>query len=217
MKKIVISLVLILALLMCLGSCDFDRDGEKDNTDETKTEQSSAVSETNKTTFELLNDLSVIEYKKVKLDLTTVTNDVVLRSNYVLTGESVTYSVEQLNMLPADGNVETASPNCKVALKGSAILENGNVIKLDGEAVTLPSYDDLKGHFDFKASNFVNIQEEDGRFTAEVISPSSFLSTDTKIHDMKIEVNYSSSALQKITITYKTTDSTVITEYRFER
>ena len=216
MKKTLIPLILILTLLMCFVSCDFD-DGKKNNNNESKTEQSTEIPEANKTTYEILNELVQVNYKKVELDITTITGDIELESSYVLTDSIVAYSVEQLNMLPSDGNIENISPNYKVTLMGTAIIENGKVVKLDGESVTLPSYDDLKGSFNFKEGNFKNIKTENGKFTADVSSPSEFLGIEKFLNDMKIVVDYNFSALQKITITYKTTNSTVTIVYEFEK
>ena len=196
MKKTLIPLVLVLALLTCFVSCDFGN---------------------SKNTYEILNELVQVNYKKVELDITTVTGDIELESSFVLTDSIVAYSVEQLNTLPSDGNVENSSPNYKTLLTGNAIIENEKVVKLDGESVTLPSYDELKGRFDFKESNFQNVETENGKFTANVISPSAFLGIEKSLNDMKIVVDYNSSALQKITITYKTTNSAVITVYEFEK
>lgn len=212
MKKTLFSLILILTLLMCFVACSFGNG----NTNESPKVPNPAFPEANKTIYEVLNELVQVNYKKVELNITTIMKDIELESSYVLTDSIVAYSVEQLTMLPADGNIENVSRNYKIALTGTAIIENGKVVKLDGESVTLPSYDDLKGSFNFKESNFENITTESGKFTADVISPFEFLGTEKLLSDMKIVVDYNSSALQKITITYKTTNSTVTTVYEFK-
>ena len=208
MKKGILSFMMIVTLLLCATACG-------DVTDEThlNTEQGT---ETEKTTYELLNDLAKQRYSKVKLDVVTVTGDVELKANYVLTEKNVTYSVEQLNLLPIDGSVADLSSEYKTTLTGTATVENGTVTKLDGAEVTLPSYDELKGAFHFEESNLKNVREEDGMLTADVVSASDFLGTKAEISNMTLKVSYSESALQIITLIYQTPRSTVTTVYSFE-
>ena len=216
MKKIIISIFLILAILTTFVACDDE--GENDNKDGiSNSDQSNPSPEVEKTTFDILNELASKSYSKVKLNISTVTGDVELNAVYTLTNSEVTYSVEQLNLLPGDGNIENASPDYKITFTGSATIENGNVVKLDGEAVSLPSYKELKGSFNFKESNFKNIQKESGKFNAEVINASGFLGIEKNINNMKIVVEYGDVAIPKITITYNTTNSAVTTVYEFEK
>lgn len=216
MKKIIISILLILAILATFVACD-DKGNNQNNGNGTDTEQTTPNPEVVKTTYDILNELATQPYSKVKLDIFTVTGDVELKASYTLTGSEVSYSVEQLNLLPSDGNIENVSPDYKVTLSGSATVENGKITKVDGEAVSIPSYDELKGSFKFKESNFKNIQIENGKITADVVSSSEFFGTNKTINNMKITVEYTDSALQKITITYNTINSAVTTVYEFEK
>lgn len=207
MKKIIVSIFLIVAILMTFVACT--------NKEKTSDNGPGTDSEHPKTTYDILNELAKQSYGKIKLDISTVTGDIELKASYTLTGSEVVYAVEQLNLLPSDGNIENASPDYKATLSGTATVENGTVTKIDGDAVSLPSYDELKGTFNFKESNFKNIQAEDGKLIAEVVSAADFLGIGTGISNMKIVVEYSDSALQKITLTYQTTNSTVTTVYEF--
>ena len=211
MKKIIISIILMLALLMSFVACD---KGDSLNGDTTS--PGTQFSETEKTVYDVLNGLTNQSYKKIKLDITTLTGDIELKANYALSANKVDYSIEQLNFLPSDGNLENVSPDYKTTIQGSATIENGKVTKLDDEAVNLPEYDELKGAFDFKESYFKNIQTESGKFTADVVNASAFIGTDKSISDMKIAAEYSDAAFQKMTITYKTSKSTITFVYVFE-
>ena len=211
MKKIIISIILMLALLMSFVACD---NGDSSNRDDTSPATQSSVAE--KTVYDVLNDLTTQSYKKIQLDITTLTGDIELKANYALTENKVEYSIEQLNLLPSDGDLNDVSPDYKTTIQGSATVENGKVTKLDDEAVNLPEYNELKGAFDFKESSFQNIQSENGRFAADVADVSAFVGVDKTISDMKIVVEYSDTAFQKITISYKTSNSTVMTVYVFE-
>ena len=205
MKKIIISIILMLALLMSFVACD---NGDSSNRDDTSPATQS--SEAEKTVYDVLNDLTTQSYKKIQLDITTLTGDIELKANYALTENKVEYSIEQLNLLPSDGDLNDVSPDYKTTIQGSATVENGKVTKLDDEAVNLPEYNELKGAFDFKESSFQNIQSENGRFAADVADVSAFVGVDKTISDMKIVVEYSDTAFQKITISYKTSNSTVM-------
>ena len=215
MKKIIISIILMLALLMSFVACDNgDSNGTPSNGNTTP--PVTQPSDPEKTVYEVLNGLTNQSYKKIKLDITTLTGDIELKANYTLTANKVDYSIEQLNFLPSDGNLENVSPDYKTTIQGSATIENGKVTKLDDEAVNLPEYDELKGAFDFKESYFKNIQTESGKVTADVVNVSAFIGTDKSISDMKIVAEYSDAAFQKMTITYKTSKSTITFVYVFE-
>lgn len=215
MKRIIISVVLILALLMSFVACD-NKDSNETPSDGDTTPSATQPSEPQKTVYDVLNGLTKQNYKKIQLDITTLTGDIELEANYTLMANKVEYSIEQLNLLPSDGNLNNISPNYKTTIQGSAIIENGKVTKLDDKAVNLPEYDELKGAFDFKESSFKNIQSENGTFAADVVDASDFMGTDKTISDMKIIVEYNETAFQKITLSYKTSTSNVTTVYMFE-
>ncbi len=241
MKKILVSVILILALLVNVSAC-----GKKKNTTgavsttrpstqavQTQapvkttnpvqttvpvvTTQSTQKPDTEKTVYDVLNGLTKQNYGKIKLNITTVTGDIRLNAQYVLTSGDVSYSVEQLNLLPTDGNFANISPEYKTTLKGTALIENGKITKIDGDAVNIPEYDELKGAFDFKESYFADVKISNGEFSADVTSVSKFIGTDKNISGLKIEVEYNDSAFEKITLTYKTANSTVTTVYEFQK
>ncbi len=199
MKKIVLSIILMLALLMSFVACD------KGYSNEPK-----------KTVYDVLNTLTTQNYKKIQLDITTLTGDIKLKANYVLTENKVEYSVEQLTLLPSDGNITGVSSDYKTSIQGSATVENGKVTKLDDEAVNLPEYDELKGAFNFKESFFKNVQIENGKFAADVVNVPAFMGVEKVISDMNIVVKYNDAAFQKVTVTYKTSNSTITLVYVFE-
>ena len=218
MRKTLLSIVLLLTVIVSIASCS-----DPNNTPPVKTTTPSqqttgdSIEEKPKTVWETLQELSQKQYEKVKLDIKTVTGDIELNASYTLTNSNVTYSVEQLNLLPPDGDLTNVSPNCKVTLSGTATIKNGKIEKIDGETVTLPSYNELKGAFNFKQSNFRNVKTEKGKLTADVSSISGFMGISQNLNNMRIVVTYSDTALQKLEITYKTTNSTVTTIYEFTK
>jgi hypothetical protein len=120
-------------------------------------------------------------------------------------------------MLPTDGKLDNISLEYKKTLTGTAVIENGNVTKFNGDSVNIPEYDELTGAFDFKESYFTSVKVTDSEFSADVISASKFLGTNKSVSNLKIEVKYNTSAIEKITLNYTTANSTVTTVYEFEK
>ena len=134
---------------------------------------------------------------------------------YVLTGNDVSYSIDQLNLLPTDNDFSHLDSNYKTTIKGSAIIKDGRVVKLNNDDVNISTFSELRGNFIFNEENFNNVIVENGYFSADVISPSDFWGMKKDVRDMKIVINYNNSALEIITITYKTSNSEVTTVYMF--
>lgn len=214
MKKILISLIFIVLVLFCITSCGGD---DSTGTGSSSNTENPGVSDINtKSVYETLNELCSKEYNKVSLDVSTVTKGIDLNSRYVISKSNVTYSVEELNKFPTDGNFENVSPEFKSKLEGVATIENGKVSAVNGDSVTLPSYDELSGNFKFDKNYFADVKEDEGKFTATVSSPSNFLNRNEVLIDMKITIQYNQNGLESIDITYKTSNSSVSIRYVFE-
>ena len=206
MKKTVISVILSIALLILMTACT-------GMVTPTPTPPADDGQPEVQTVYELLTSLSEKSYRSVKLSVVTTTDAATLGANYVLTNKSVTYSIEQLNKLSLDG---VNSPEYKTTVTGSADIENGKVVRLDGNDVRIPYYSELKGEFIFDEKNFENVCIEDGYFAADVISSSEFYGADVSVSDLKVEVEYSDTALIKLTLRYNTENSSVVTAYEFK-
>jgi hypothetical protein len=180
--------------------------------DEAVSSSSPAATET---IYDKLDDFADLNYQQIKLTIVTVTGDIQLSANYTLTQSNVSYSVEQLNMLPSNGDLTGVSPDYKTIHTGYAKIVDGKVTELDGEGVALPSYDELKGNFSFDESNFENVTTQGHSLSADVNSPSSFYGSTVNVQNMKVTVEHTETTLSKITITYKTIYSTVTTIYEF--
>ena len=94
-------------------------------------------------------------------------------------------------------------------------IENGNIVKLDGTDVQLPSYDVLTGAFNFEESNFKNAKEYVDSFSAEVISATAFLGTEADVKNMSVVVEFNSAAFEKITLVYNTDNAKITLVYNF--
>lgn len=203
MKKIILSFVLIFSLLMSFAACNSG--GSKD--DPTPEE----------TVYNTLDRLAKNNYSEIKITTSVKTGDIELTANYILTDTNVTYSVEQMSMLPTDGVLDNVSAADKIVLSGTATVKDGAVLTLDGASVNLPAYDELKGAFNFKEDYFSNVKEEGGKFSADVSAPADFLGTAKLLSNLKIEVEYNSNAITKLTLVYTTANSAVTTVYLFKK
>ena len=168
------------------------------------------------TVYDLLDDLADQNYSNIKIDIVVTTGFAELYSNYVLTQSNVVYSIERLNILPSEGNITDLPSNYKTTVTGCALIENGQEIELDGNKdVDLPSYDELKGNFNFDESNFKNAVVGTNSLEADVVSPSQFYGADVDMSNLKVKVEYTDTSLTKITISYSTTNASVQTVYVF--
>ena len=208
MKRSIIALVLSFALLMCMTACSGSKDPEP-------TPGGDTPPPVTQTIYEKLDEFADLNYQQIKLAVVTVTGEIQLSAKYTLTQSNVSYSVEQLNMLPSNGDLTGVSPEYKTTHTGYAKIVDGKITELDGEGVTLPSYDELKGNFSFAESNFKNVTTQGNSFSADIVSPSSFYGSTVNVQNMKVNVEYTDTALSKIIITYQTAKSTVTTTYEF--
>ena len=210
---LIISAVLSVTILVGITLGSGSKDPEPTPSGDTTT--SVPPPHATETIYDKLDDFADLNYQKIKLTIVTVTGDIQLSANYTLTQSNVSYSVEQLNMLPSNGDFTGISPEYKTTHTGYAKIVDGKVTELDGEVVTLPSYDELKGNFSFAESNFKNVTTQGNSLSADIDSPSSFYGSTVNVQNMKVTVEYTETALSKIVITYQTANSTVMATYEF--
>ena len=213
MKKIIILLITVAMLLMCMTACFGSKNPEPTPTPTPPDDPNPPVTQT---VYDLLDDLADQDYSNIKIDIVVTTVFAELYSNYVLTQSNVVYSIERLNLLPSDGNITDLPSNYKTTVTGYALIKNGQVIELDGNKdVALPSYDELKGNFNFDESNFKNAVVGTNSLEGDVVSPSRFYGADVDMSGLKVKVEYTETSLTKITISYSTTNASVQTVYVF--
>lgn len=204
MKRI-IYILLILSLMFSLLACKKNKGDEPDEPDIPAEE----------TVYTKLNDLSKKTYSRVALNISTTTDGITLGSSYVLMDNYVSYSVEQLNLLPSDGILSGQPSRYKQELSGTARIRDGQIIQFDGDVVYLPSYEELTGGFHYHESYFKNVSDGEGRFEAEVISISGLTGADINVSNAKISVDYNDTSLKRIIISYNTDLSYVNIVYQF--
>ena len=188
MKRIVY-ILLIISLIFALVSCESDP------------------------AIDLLNQLSAKPYSMVKLSVTTSLDGIKLTSSYKITGSLLTYSVEALSDFTLEGREEFKS-----VTSGEAFINaDGNITSLDGAAVPeeLPEYNTLLGKFNFKSVNLKNIEATENSFSADVVDLSVFMTVDIDASLGKIYVEYSSTGISKITLSYLHSGASVTLNYEF--
>lgn len=210
MKKIIVLFIIVSMLSMCLTACS-----GANSPDPTPGGSNSLGTQA---VCELLDALANQEYYDIKIDITVTTDFAQLCSSYALTRNDVSYSIDRLNVFPSDGSITDLPSHYKTTVSGYAVIENGQVILLDGNSdIELPSYKELKGNFNFDKDNFTNIVVDDNSFEADVISPSQFYGANVDMTDLKVKVEYTESYLEGISIFYSTANATVQTVYVFDK
>lgn len=214
MKKAVITFMIVALLLACMTACA-DFRGDK-NPPSSNNGGSNVPNEAS--TYELLAEMVDKDYSKIEIDIVTTTDFAELNSNYVLTQTNVAYTIEKLNLLPSDGNVTDLPSNYKRKIEGQARIENGKIVEFDGSNdVTLPSYDELNGNFNFDEDNFKNAVISDNFFKADVVSPSRFYGANVNMNNLKVTVKHNGKEISQISISYTTSNATVQTIYLFTK
>lgn len=204
MKKTILFLICI-ALLIAMTACLGPQEPEPTPDPKPPTP----------TVYEKLNGFAELSYRQIDISIVTVIGKVELSSNFALNSENVAYSIEKLNTFPTDGNFSGIPSSYKTTYTGSAEIKDGKVIKLDNNDVMLPDAYTLQGKFDFAKSNLENVVLKNGRLIGDVISPSALFGKEVDVEDVKIDVEYSDSAFERITIIYTTENVTVTTVYEF--
>ena len=214
MKTIKIILISLLAavIVTCFISCE---DSNIEGSSFPDASQSDPGTDEAKSTYDLLNELSRIRYKTVDLSITTQTDDIELISTYSISAERISYSVQQLNLLPENGDISDLEDGHIKTLTGSVTLNMSEIVDREGDHVALPSLSFLKGELCYDKSNFANAVEEKGKLTADVISADIFLGNDNDLKNMKITVEYDNSSLKSLILTYETEISSVTSIYTF--
>ena len=216
MMKKLLCLSIIISLLICAAGCKNQSGNVSDEFP--PSENTPPVEAPGEISLALSKLLELIEkpYSSVDVNIAVTTDIAELSARYTVTQSKVTYSIEQLNLLPSLDNITDISPDHKTTVSGEAVVENGEVTDLSGNKVALPSGSELTGRFRFEESNLQNIVVGDGSLSADVISASAFYGTEVDMSDVKVKVEYSDTAVEKITVTYKTEKSSVEAVYVFE-
>ena len=217
MKKLIIIIMLISALLLSTscgiiplpnpdapGEPGINPDGSIDYVDMTGND------------YAKIEELYALVGNKVDISVKTESLGVTLNATYAIGGDTVTYSVETLNMLPSDGNIENLPESMISTITGAAhINENGELVDDGDGTVALPEGTTVAGVMDFSEGNFKDGKRSPYGFEGEVASVKDFLGADVDVDSMYAKVDYTDAAISSITLTYTRGNATVTITYTF--
>lgn len=192
MKRILITLFLVLSLVICLPACT-----------KGKVEENPEFAKFNEMFAKTFDDYTITV-------LTTSYNGDFLSDKYTVKTvdgvTSVTYRVETLNEFVVEGDMITVPDGYTTVTEG---VYNSNT---DAEAVrnyTVPK-------FNFSNKCIGNVYISDSMFSADITSIEGFMGLNLHVTDATVIVTYSENAPASVIISYTTAaDSKVIITYTF--
>ena len=219
MKKL-LAIFLILSILLFTTSCQFMDFADKlfgslDNTEETP-DDTPDYKEMTPEDYDELNSLLTKVDDTITIARVSENLGATLRAEYVVSPDSVRYTVEQLNKLPEDADINKLPSSMVSTYSGVATKnENGVLVTEDGEEIALPEGELSKGAFHFDESNFKEGKRYDTGFEGEVLSVSALLGVETSITSMYVRVTYNDASISAIVLTYTSGSANVTVTYTF--
>ncbi len=214
MKRIfsIIALVLILCLAMtsCIGGSPSEGD------DETIDNDTSIYGQ-------LTKAMSSREFETLTVTVTTTSGDgLVLTSIYVYEtvdeGLKIEYLIENFGQFTNNNGIYTKPDSMIELIEGSVIVDdNCNVVSSTGDPAPfdLSSADYPK--LNFKEAYFSGVAYSTTSFSANVISPKSFVGLSGICSNMKVLIDYDAEGINRIDLSYNGADGyKVETEYIYE-
>ena len=164
------------------------------------------------------NGYAALTYMQVNLDIVTVSGGAVLTSSFYLNrNNEVEYSIEQIAKFEIREDGSVIAPDSYISVtEGTLTLSAGNnVVNVNGEFVSIPTYDILLGNFNFDYSNLENYELGDGYASFDVIDASVFFGTETELADMSVKVCFSDNGFTLISVNATLGESGVEYNYFF--
>lgn len=167
--------------------------------------------------YERLPEIAALmnaDYSAYTLEVKTQKGGAELKSTFEVTfidgGYTVDYSIESLNSISLDDDNEYKS----VKSGSATVTENGETITVDGESVDVDFEKLQTTGLSFTENCLKKLKISDGKLTADVSAPSSFMGSKTDATDMKVEAVFGTK-MQSILITYTLDGATVTCSYTF--
>jgi hypothetical protein len=179
MKKIIIALLLIFAMLICLPSCNDNTN--KDNTLETLN---------GLTRNFVTNKAYTIEVVVENASGDKITEEYSI--TYAYGRRSVEYKIEKINAFIVDGDTITAPEEYITVSTGTYDREESANTRYD-----LPT-------FTFSDETVKDYGACDGIMTGKIADLEAFMGSTVKSTDATVEVHYNESNIGRITVSYKT-------------
>ena len=197
MKRIISLILIILAVVFAFASCG------------------GAQTQNKATVYEILNKIFTKDNSFVNIQVETVTSGKSLASMYTVaketSGEKITYSIEKLSTFEEVNGEYIVPESYKITLNGEVLVLNGNVVEQSGDIADLDFTKTEIPNFKFNEGYFSNVQDNAGKFTADVINPSGFISTSISCSDMSVSVVYNESMISEIVLSYTSVEGSSVT------
>lgn len=169
--------------------------------------------------YEMLETLLERRYREINLEIKVESNGAELLSVYTLQDDEITYSVELINDF--DINASEFPESYKTAYTG--VTKNaGEKITIDTpdgrKKIKIPSYEELRGSFNFDDDFFEDPRFEDNKFKAKVKKPKDFAGYQIDVQDItdvNVNIVCGEDAIESIVLTYMRGTTAVTTTYTF--
>lgn len=172
-----------------------------------------------KTAYDVLNELTKVNYATIKLEATTTVDGESLKGEYVATaidgGYRVDYKYEKINTFTESDGEIVIPDEYKSEFSGSATVKNGTVTEQSGAECDFP-IGGLTPNFKFNEKYFSDVTEKAGEFSAKVKNVEAFLGKAVSCTDMTVTVKYSDAGLNSLTLRYRTSAGEAVTVYTFQ-
>lgn len=191
MKKIIFIIAAVCTAVCCLGACN-------------KSESDS---------YDSLDEMMKVSYSQIDVSVTdTFDENTSLLSEYKISysgkNATVTYAVEKFSALGLDDPL----PGFKTTMRGEAVIENGEVVSVNGDKVELPVAVTKPG-FTFKKKYFADAKLTGAYFIADVKEPNRFFDADLSCSNMKVKATFL-EVFHDMRITYTSASGSEV-EYKY--
>lgn len=155
-----------------------------------------------------------LDYSAYKLEVKTQKGGAELKSTFEVTfiedGYTVDYYIESLNAISLDDDNEYMSEKSGMA----TVTENGKKVTVSGNAIDVEFEKLQSTGLSFTENCLKNVKVSEGKLTADVSAPSTFIGSETDATAMKVVANFGTK-MQSISITYTLDGATVTCNYTF--
>ena len=163
-----------------------------------------------------LTRLAGVDPQGIVLTVVTDSGSAQLTSVYTIGASEVQYSVEKLNPFTIENGVIVRPATYKTTCTGTATVDNGRVISLEGDIVELPAYETLVGGFVFTPENFENVAKDADTVSFDVLNASEFWGGAIDAENMNVTIHFNPERLVSLSATYETGADTVTVTYDFQ-
>ena len=220
MKKIA-AIFLLISMLFLVTSCDISdifQETEPDDQSQPGFNPDGSIiyAEMTDSDYDKISELHSAVGNKVAVSVITENLGAILKADYAIDGELITYTVEKLNMLPSDGDINKLPDSMISTYTGTAhINENGELVDDSDGEVALPEGTALAGNMDFSPDNFENGKRSPYGFEGNVKSVQDFLGVDLTVNSMSVKVDYTDSGISTIVLNYTKGSAKITITYKF--